>query len=131
MIERIACDGQILCYIVRASCSPRETTFITPPEVNLQVGYIVYSAQREIPRHRHRPIDRTIVGTSEVLVVRQGRCEIDVYGNDHRRVATRELEEGDVVVMLGGGHGFRMSEDTVLLEVKQGPYTGIDEKERF
>jgi hypothetical protein len=33
--------------------------------------------------------------------------------------------------MVGGGHGFHMLEDTVLLEVKQGPYTGIDEKEHF
>jgi hypothetical protein len=33
--------------------------------------------------------------------------------------------------MVGGGHGFRMLENTVLLEVKQGPYTGIDEKRLF
>ncbi len=131
MIERITCDGQMLCYIVRATLNPRETTFVTPPELNLQVGYIVYSALRDIPRHVHRPIDRTIVGTSEVLVVRRGRCEMDVYDGDRQHVATRALGEGDVVVMVSGGHGFRMLEDTVLLEVKQGPYTGIDEKERF
>ena len=35
------------------------------------------------------------------------------------------------MLMVGGGHGFRMLEDTVFLEVKQGPYTGLDEKERF
>ena len=46
-------------------------------------------------------------------------------------VATRELLPGDIMLMVGGGHGFRMLEDTVLLEVKQGPYTGLDEKERF
>ena len=46
-------------------------------------------------------------------------------------IATRELATGDVMLMVGGGHGFRMLEDTVLLEVKQGPYTGVAEKERF
>ena len=46
-------------------------------------------------------------------------------------VATRELRQGDVMLMIAGGHGFRMLEDTILLEIKQGPYTGIDEKERF
>ena len=35
------------------------------------------------------------------------------------------------MLMIDGGHGFRMLEDTVFLEVKQGPYTGVDEKERF
>jgi hypothetical protein len=33
--------------------------------------------------------------------------------------------------MVGGSHGFRMIDDTVFIDVKQGPYTGIDEKERF
>ena len=32
---------------------------------------------------------------------------------------------------VGGGHGFRMIEDTVLFEIKQGPYGGPAEKERF
>jgi hypothetical protein len=33
--------------------------------------------------------------------------------------------------MVGGGHGFRIKEDTVLLEIKQGPYLGVDDKELF
>ena len=35
------------------------------------------------------------------------------------------------MLMISGGHGFRMLEDTVLFEVKQGPYTGLDEKKWF
>lgn len=64
-------------------------------------------------------------------MLRKGRCLIDIYNDDHALVATRELQAGDVMLMVGGGHGFRMLEDTVFLEVKQGPYTGLDEKERF
>ena len=131
MAERIMDDGRVLCYIVRGTVNPDKTAFLTPPELNLQVGFIVYPAEHEIPRHVHRPIDRTIVGTSEVLVVWQGRCEIDVYADNRQHVATREIRQGDIVIMVSGGHGFRMSEDTVLLEVKQGPYPGRDEKERF
>jgi hypothetical protein len=41
------------------------------------------------------------------------------------------LAEGDVMVLVAGGHEFRMREDTVLLEIKQGPYPGVAEKERF
>jgi hypothetical protein len=76
-------------------------------------------------------VERTIIGTSEVLVVRDGLCELDVFDDDRELVATRQLRRGDVMVMVGGGHGFRLLEDTVLLEVKQGPYTGPGEKERF
>ncbi len=41
------------------------------------------------------------------------------------------MSTGDILVLVSGGHGFRMLEDTVLMEVKQGPYTGLKEKERF
>ena len=50
---------------------------------------------------------------------------MDVYDDDRDVVATHELGAGDVILMVGGGHGFRMLEDTTLLEVKQGPYTGL------
>ena len=131
LVERIFWGEQCLAYIIKASFLPEQTTFLTPPEYKQQVGYVVYPAGGQIQRHVHRPLERHLVGTSEVLVVRQGCCEVDLYNDDHQLVATRELREGDIMLMVGGGHGFRMLDDTVLIEVKQGPYTGIDEKERF
>jgi hypothetical protein len=130
-IDRIFDGDQPLAYIVRGSFSPSETTFLTPPEFKQQVGFVVYPQGGEIARHTHLPLERHLIGTSEVLVVRAGRCVIDIYSNDHELVATRELRQGDIMLMVGGGHGFRMLERTVLLEVKQGPYTGLTEKERF
>lgn len=130
-IERIAWQGESLVYIIRANFLPNETTFVTPPEFKQQVGYIVHSEGNEIKRHVHRSLERHIVGTSEVLVIKKGRCLIDIYNDEKQLVATRELQTGDVILMVRGGHGFRMLEDTVFLEIKQGPYTGIDEKEIF
>ena len=130
-VERIYWDEICLAYIIRASFLPDETTFLTPPDYKQQVGYIVYPAAGEIERHVHRPLERNLVGTSEVLILKRGRCEIDIYSNEGKLVATRELRKGDVMLMVGGGHGFRMLEETVFLEIKQGPYLGIEEKERF
>lgn len=120
-----------MCYIIRRERFPERTMFVTPAEFTLQVGYIVYAGGHEIPRHVHRRIERNIDRTAEVLLVRMGRCELDVYNDDRKLVATREVREGDVIIFMAGGHGFRMVEDTVLLEVKQGPYVGTDEKIRF
>jgi len=131
LIERICWGETCLAYIIRASYLPDETTFLTPPEYKQQIGYIVYPAGSSIQRHLHRSLKRNIEGTSEVLVVKQGRCEIDIFNMDQELVATRELYEGDIMLLIDGGHGFRMREDTILLEVKQGPYLGLDEKERF
>jgi hypothetical protein len=131
LVEKVFSGEQCLAYIIRASFLPERTTFLTPPEYKQQVGYVVYPAGGEVLRHVHRPLERHLVGTSEVVVVRQGCCEVDLYNDERQLVATRELREGDLMLMVGGGHGFRMLDDTVLIEVKQGPYTGIDEKERF
>ena len=130
-IEIISTGGQQLAYIVRGGHLPEATTFITPSSFKQQVGYVVYPAGGQIKRHTHRPLERHLIGTSEVLVVLKGRAEIDVYDDELALVATRELHSGDVMLMIGGGHGFRMLEDTVFLEIKQGPYTGLDEKEQF
>jgi mannose-6-phosphate isomerase-like protein (cupin superfamily) len=130
-VEQIVWKDKPLAYIIRAEMAPGKTVFLTPPELNLQVGFVVYPAGGEVARHLHRPLERHIVGTSELLVVKEGRCQMDIYDDDRQLVATRELRKGDIMLMVGGGHGFRMLEDTVLLEVKQGPYTGLDEKERF
>ena len=129
--EQITCNGKLLACIIRAEINPEKTTFLTPSEFNLQVGFVVYPVGGEIARHIHRPLERHIVGTSEVLVVKKGQCQIDIYNDARELVATRELRAGDLLLLVDGGHGFRMLEDTIFLEVKQGPYIGLDEKEQF
>jgi hypothetical protein len=130
-VEIISWNDQPLTYIIRANPLPDQTTFLTLPEFKQQVGFVVYPQGGEIARHIHRPLERHLIGTSEVLVLLKGCCVIDIYNDERELVATRELGVGDVMLMVGGGHGFRILEDTVFLEVKQGPYTGLDEKERF
>lgn len=124
-------EGGLIALVLRATADADATIFATPPEAGLQVGLIVYPSGGEVPRHTHFPIERRHLGTPEVLLVRKGRCVADLYDNDRHPVTSVEIREGDVIVLLSGGHGFRMLEDTVLLEVKQGPYPGKDEKDRF
>jgi hypothetical protein len=129
--ETISFQGQALCILVHSTYMPDRTTFLTPPEYKQQVGFVVYPKNGEIPRHTHVPLERHIVGTSEVILVKKGRCLLDIYNDEQKLVATREMGPGDLMLMVGGGHGFRILEETILLEIKQGPYTGLEEKERF
>ena len=46
-------------------------------------------------------------------------------------IESRILLSGDVILLSKGGHGFLMLEDTEMIEVKQGPYAGDQDKERF
>ena len=130
-VEAIWRDQMLLAFVVRADATETATAFLTGDDAAFQAGFVVYPARGSIKPHLHLPVVRTVVGTSEVLIVRQGRCIVDLYSDDRALVASRELTAGDLVICLGGGHGFRMLEDTVLFEVKQGPYGGLTEKERF
>lgn len=128
-VEQITSGGELLAYIIRAEARMDKTAFLTPPDYNFQVGFVVYPEGGEIAPHAHRPVERRVTGTFEVLIVRSGRCEVNVFDRERERVATRELRPGDVLFVVEGGHSFRMLEDTTLLEIKQGPYGGEAEKE--
>ena len=130
-VHIVSDQGVALAYFVSASLMPEKTEFLTPSDFGQQMGMIVYSAGQEIPPHFHLPISREIHGTTECIVVRKGRCVIDIYNSNKQFISSHELFTGDIVLLLGGGHGFRMLEDTVLFEVKQGPYAGEQDKERF
>ena len=129
---QIISDGdESLAYVVRADWDPQKTEFLTPHHFGQQMGMIVYSAGKEIAPHVHLPAVREVRGTTECIVVRKGSCLIDIYTSAKKFVSTHRLQCGDIVLLLGGGHGFRMLEDTVLFEVKQGPYVSDADKERF
>lgn len=125
-------DGaSALAWVFRAEYEPTQTRFPTPNEFPLQVGYVVYPAGGVVAAHRHLPIERHLVGTAEVLFVKRGRALADFYGLEGQLVESIEVFAGDLIVLIGGGHGFRMLEDTVLIEVKQGPCLAVQEKERL
>jgi hypothetical protein len=131
LVECVEHEGESIAFIIRAEKSVEETTFLTPEDYKQQLGFIVYPEGGEIVRHIHKLMERHLVGMSEILLVRKGLLEADFYTDEKQYLETRELREGDLVLLVSGGHGFRCLEDTVLLEIKQGPYIGPEEKERF
>ena len=131
-LEYITTEDKVLTtIIIRADYRPSETTFITSPDLAQQVGFVVYPPGGVIKRHIHKNVDRQNISSSEALFVRQGRLEIDIYDAKRNLLATRQLNAGDFVLMVSGGHGFRILESTILLEVKLGPYGGAQDKELF
>ena len=131
LFESVEHEGNLIAYIIRRGKEPSDTIFVTPDDFKQQLGFIVYPRGGEIARHIHKPMERHLVGMSEVLLIRKGVVEVDFYTDQKEYVDTKRLGEGDLLLLAGGGHGFRCLEDTVMVEIKQGPYIGPDEKERF
>ncbi len=72
-----------------------------------------------------------MVLTQEVLFVKSGKVRVDFYNDEKVFLESRELNTGDVILLAAGGHGFQMLEASELIEVKQGPYCGDQDKVIF
>ena len=78
-------DGQkILAVIITAEYQPDKTEFITPPDYTQQIGFIVNKKGETIVQHLHLPVERTIVGTPEVLYIKSGKVEVSLYSNEKK-----------------------------------------------
>jgi mannose-6-phosphate isomerase-like protein (cupin superfamily) len=93
--------------------------------------YMEHRAGKLIAPHMHNPVAREVQYTQEVLFIRKGRLRVDFYGHQQCYLRSRVLEAGDVILLIEGGHGFEVLEDLEMIEVKQGPYAGEQDKTRF
>jgi hypothetical protein len=130
-VETIHHKGFTLAIIIRFSYEPPETAFLTDGECSQQVGFVVHPQGHEIERHVHAPHPRVISDFTEVIFVKRGKMLTDIYDPEKNLVTTREIRTGDLLILFFGGHRFRMLEDTILLEVKQGPEAQSVMKEFF
>src|SRR5215469_6078626 len=131
LIERVSHGGVELAIILRARYEQEGISFFTPSHYSQQLGYMRRPTGYRIAPHVHLPVPRAVTLTSEVLLVRSGRMRVDFYDGERAYVESRVLSAGDVVLLASGGHGFEMLEPTELIEIKQGPYAGDTDKERF
>lgn len=130
--EEIKYENQLIAIILRNSYTSDKTVFFSHSDFSQQLGYIVYKKNGIINAHFHREIDRKITLTQEVLFIKKGKLVVNFYTNNKTYITSRELNVGDTIFLCAGGHGFKMLEDTEMIEVKQGPYSGRDsDKELF
>jgi mannose-6-phosphate isomerase-like protein (cupin superfamily) len=130
-IETIKHDEDILGLLLRSSYSSSGINFFTPDEFSQQLAYMNRPAGYVIQPHVHNPVKREVHYTNEVLFIRSGRVRVDFYDEDKNYLESRILMAGDVLLLVHGGHGFEMLEDSEIIEVKQGPYAGEADKTRF
>lgn len=122
---------ELLAIIVRASFDNQGVHFLTPGDLSQQLAFMRHPSGKEILPHVHNPVNRHVTLTQEALFIRKGRMRVDFYDDAQTYLSSYELHSGDVILLIGGGHGFVMLEDTEFVEVKQGPYAGDQDKTRF
>lgn len=131
MIEKIIHCEKLISVIIRANYKSDGINFFTPDDFSQQIAYMNRPKDFVIEPHVHNPVQRDIHFTQEVLFIRSGKVRVDYYDDDKNYLDSRILNEGDVVLLAYGGHGFEMLEDSEIIEVKQGPYAGEMDKVKF
>jgi len=131
MVEHVHAGETLLAIIVRASFDKPGVSFFTPENLSQQLAFIKHPPGRLIEPHIHNPVQREVLYTQEVLVIRKGALRVDFYDRDQNCLESRVLRAGDVILLAEGGHGFQVLEELEMIEVKQGPYAGEGDKTRF
>ena len=131
MIEHVKHNEIILGIIIRTNFKKEGIAFFTPDDFSQQLGYMNRPEGYIIPPHVHNLIERKVDLTQEVLFIKSGKVRVDFYDETRIYLESRILEQGDVVLLAHGGHGFQMIEPSEMIEVKQGPFCGEMDKIRF
>ncbi len=131
MVTMIKHGGRLLAIIVSHDYSKSGITFFTPNELSQQLAYMHHPVGKLIEPHVHNPVPRNVQFTQETLFIKRGQLRVDFFDTDRRYVCSRILHAGDVILLVQGGHGFEVLEELEMFEVKQGPYTGEEDKTRF
>jgi mannose-6-phosphate isomerase-like protein (cupin superfamily) len=130
-IETITRGLEPIALIIRAEYDEPGIQFFTPGNFSQQVAYMKHPQGHKIGEHIHNLVIRQVLYTQEVLLIRSGKVKVNLYTSDKEFIGSRILEKGDLILLCGGGHSFEMLEETSMIEIKQGPYTGENDKTRF
>jgi hypothetical protein len=131
MIETITNSGRALAILLRTTYRDDGIKFFTPDDFSQQLAYMNRPAGYVIAPHVHNAVRREVSFTKEVLFIKSGKVRIDFYDDEQNYLESRILNQGDVILLAFGGHGFEMLEASEIIEVKQGPYAGEADKTRF
>lgn len=130
-VEEVKKKDKLLAMILRSDYVCEGVDFITPNEYSQQVAYMHHPAGKVIDAHVHNLVHRNVVMTQEVLFIKKGTLRVDFYDEYEDYLESRDLHSGDIILLVSGGHGFKVLEEVEMIEVKQGPYAGDNDKKRF
>jgi mannose-6-phosphate isomerase-like protein (cupin superfamily) len=131
MKEEITIDGRLCAIILKAEYDKSGIQFFTANELSQQLASMSYKSGKIIPAHTHQPVRREVHYTQETLFIRKGKLRVDFYSTERDYRFSRILRQGDVILLIAGGHGFEVLEELNMVEVKQGPYAGDKDKVVF
>ncbi len=132
MIEKILHKKRLFALIVRGRFRKKSgINFFTSKEATQQFGFMKHKKNHIIKPHKHNKRLTRILRTTEVILLLKGTLRVDFYNDKCRYLFSKKINERDVIMLIHGGHGFKVLKNTEMIEVKQGPYSLASDKIKF
>jgi len=129
--EIIQDKDKIIAIILRSGDFPEGLNFHNSNDDFVIVSTWNYPKGRKSSTHSHRIAERTTNLTQEMIYLKKGKVRAKFYSEDDKLLKEVILNEGDLIIILAGGHGFETLEDnTQVIEARNGPYLGIEKDKR-
>ena len=96
---------------------------------NIQAAVIQFESGLEVPPHKHNieKAQRNHPYAQELWMVLNGKFLAKIFDTDDSFLTEIELETSDILITFQGGHSIKsLEENSLLLEFKDGPFTGRD-----
>ena len=124
---KIEKDGQLFAILHRKDEWIEGLNFLTPNESFCQVGTWWYQKGKSLQAHKHIKNVRSNNITQECVIVMSGSIHVDLYDENDQHFQDIIINEGDMIVLLHGGHGYQiLEEDTKVIECKNGPFVSVE-----
>ena len=132
MIENIIHKKKLYALIVRKKFRKKKgVNFFTSKEATQQFGYMKHKKNHLIMPHQHNKRLTKILITTEVIILLKGILRVDFYNEKKKYLFSKKIYDGDLIMLINGGHGFKVLKDVEMIEVKQGPYSLSSDKVKF
>ena len=132
MIEKIYNKKKLYALIVRNKYRNKKgINFFTDKNASQQVGFMKHKKNYIIQPHQHNKRLTKILRTTEVIILLKGTLRLDFYNNKKKYLFSKIVNAKDIIMLVHGGHGFKVLKDVEMIEVKQGPYSLARDKIKF
>lgn len=129
--ELIKDKNQVLVLILRNGDFFQGLNFYTNNKDFVQVSTWHYQKDKQTAPHAHKIVERIANRTQEVIYVKTGKIKAQIYTDDDKLCQETILQTGDIAIILAGGHAYEILEDkTQVLEIKNGPYPGLEKDKK-
>ena len=132
MIEKILHKKILFALIVRRQFRKKNgVNFFTSKEATQQFGFMKHKKNYIIKPHKHNKRLTRILRTTEVILLLKGTLRVDFYNDKYKYLFSKKINERDIIMLIHGGHGFKVLKNVEMIEVKQGPYSLASDKIKF